>query len=93
MIDVKTNIIETRKAYGNTYDIVETVTTITDSYGNCVKEYSYSVRVRVLFSAYKTLRTYTDSVDMLEDNVHEKEIADYQKQCAFELLDYITKIL
>ena len=29
MIDVKTKIIETRKAYGNTYDIKETIITIT----------------------------------------------------------------
>ena len=43
MIDVKTKIIETRKAYGNTYDIKETVTTITDDLGYCVREYSYEV--------------------------------------------------
>ena len=92
MIDVKTKIIETRKAYDNTYDIKETVTTITDDFGYCVREYSYEVRIKVLFT-HKTLRTYTDGVDMLEGNVHEKEIANYQKQCAFELLDYITKIL
>ena len=92
MIDVKTKIIETRKAYNNTYDIKETVTTITDDRGYCVREYSYEVRIKVLFT-YKTLRTFTDSVDMLEENVHEQSRAEYQKQCAVELLDYITKIL
>ena len=92
MIDVKTKIIETRKAYSNTYYIKETVTTITDDLGYCVREYSYEVRIKVLF-AHKTLRTFTDSIDMLEENVHEQSRAEYQKQCAFELLDYITKIL
>lgn len=92
MIDVKTKIIETRKAYDNTYDIKEIVTTITDDHGYCVREYSYEIRIKVLF-AYKTLRTFADSVDMLEENVHEQSRAEYQKQCAFELLDYITKIL
>lgn len=92
MIDVKTKIIETRKAYDNTYDIKETVITITDDHGYCVREYNYEVRIKVLFT-HKTLRTFTDNVDMLEENVHEQSRAEYQKQCAFELLDYITKIL
>ena len=43
MIDVKTKIIETLKAYNNTYDINETVTTITDDFGYCVRAYSYEV--------------------------------------------------
>ena len=92
MIDIKTKIIETRKAYDNTYDIKETVITITDDIGYCVREYSYEVRIKVLF-AHKTLRIFADSVDVLEENVHEQSRAEYQKQCAFELLDYITKIL
>ena len=92
MIDIKTKIIETRKAYDNTYDIKETVITITDDLGYCVREYSYEVRIKVLF-AHKTLRIFADSVDVLEENVHEQSRAEYQKQCAFELLDYITKIL
>ena len=92
MIDVKTKIIETRKAYDNTYDIKEIITTITDDRGYCVREYNYEVRVKVLFT-HKTLRTFADSIDMLEENVHEQSRAEYQKQCAVELLDYITKIL